>query len=128
MKEDKNVMKTFAKNLFNRRVSASLTQAELAARVGVTPSTISLLESATYEPSNTVLVQLASVLDCSVDYLLGLTDIAGNSLRKQALLTASDTELLKRLWSLSEADRDKVISFCEFLNAQKGKSKSEATA
>lgn len=128
MKEEKNVTKTFAENLFNQRISAALTQAELAARVGVSAATISLLESASCEPSNTILVQLAGVLDCSVDYLLGLTDKTGNSLRRQNLLSDSDKELLKRLWSLSEADRDKVISFCEFLEAKKARNKSGATA
>lgn len=47
---------------------------ELAEKVGVTESTVSLYESGKREPSQTVLKAIAAVLGCSADYLLEIEE------------------------------------------------------
>lgn len=52
-----------------------MSQAELAEKLGVSQQTISKYERGTREPDNETLVKLAEIFNCSIDYLLGKTDI-----------------------------------------------------
>ena len=54
------------------RTSAGLTQAQLAAQLGVTKSVVSFYELRERAPSPDVLVKLTRVFHVSADYLLGL--------------------------------------------------------
>ena len=54
-----------------RRTDAGLTQAELAERLNVTGQSVSLWERGQSLPDTALLPDLACVLDCSVDMLLG---------------------------------------------------------
>jgi transcriptional regulator with XRE-family HTH domain len=63
------------KNLANLRKELNMSQAELAEKLGVSQQTISKYERGTREPDNETLAKLAEIFDCSIDYLLGKTDI-----------------------------------------------------
>ena len=52
------------------RKAAGWSQAELAARLGVTPSAVGMYEQGRREPASDLLVALADVFGVSVDYLL----------------------------------------------------------
>ena len=52
------------------RVEKGWSQAELARRIGVSPSAVGMYEQGRREPSLTLLVCLAQVLDVTTDYLL----------------------------------------------------------
>lgn len=54
------------------RKAAGLTQAQLAAQIGVTKSVISFYELQERAPSPDVLVKCASIFHVTTDYLLGL--------------------------------------------------------
>ena len=58
------------RELEKRRREASLTQAQLAALVGVTQGAISMIESGERQPSLALVRKLATVLGCTVDELL----------------------------------------------------------
>lgn len=62
---------TIAENIKNRREEYDLTQAELAKRIGVTPSYVNYVESGTRIPSVPVLIKLADALNISTDEILG---------------------------------------------------------
>lgn len=53
------------------RKAKSLIMKELAQKIGVTESTISMYETGKREPDLKTLVRIADVLDVSTDYLLG---------------------------------------------------------
>ena len=55
------------------RKAKKLTSKELAARVGVAESTMSLYENAKREPDFDTLGRIADILDTDLDYLLGLS-------------------------------------------------------
>lgn len=59
----------------NLRKELNMSQAELAEKLGVSQQTISKYERGTREPDNETLAKLAEIFDCSIDYLLGKTDI-----------------------------------------------------
>ena len=52
------------------RRAAGWNQAELAQRLGISPSAVGMYEQGRREPSADMLVRLARVLEVSVDYLL----------------------------------------------------------
>ena len=58
--------------LQQKRCNLKLSQKEVANAVGVNPSVISNYENGERTPSVEVLVALASLYQCSVDYLLGI--------------------------------------------------------
>ena len=58
------------KHIYSRRRALGMTQAELAAELGVTPQFVSALEKGVSSPSLPVLVKLAATLGTTTDYLL----------------------------------------------------------
>lgn len=55
------------------RQERGLTQAELAERLGVSPSAVGMYEQGRREPDGAVLARIAAVLRCSADELLDVT-------------------------------------------------------
>lgn len=64
----------FNERLKEIRTKKELTQEEFAKLLNISPSSISLYESGSREPSLATLVNIAKILDVSTDYLLGLSD------------------------------------------------------
>lgn len=68
-------MATFGERLRALREERRISQTELAAYIGVTPSAISQYEVLkTRYPPMKILRRLAEYFDCSIDYLVGRTD------------------------------------------------------
>lgn len=63
------------------RNEKKLTQEELANKLGLGQSAINNYENSNREPEYSLLVKIADVLDCSIDYLLGRTDKKDEILR-----------------------------------------------
>lgn len=62
-------------NIFKRlRLAAGLTQLEMAERLGVSKSTISMYENGNREPDFDTLERIADYFNVDIDYLLGRTD------------------------------------------------------
>jgi transcriptional regulator with XRE-family HTH domain len=59
------------KNLKRARKRAGLTQEELGKVVNVQKSAVSKYERGEIQPSQDVLIKMADILGCSIDYLLG---------------------------------------------------------
>lgn len=57
------------------REELNLTQQDLADKLNCSKSVIGLYESETRKPSLEVLIKLSNIFDCSIDYLLGKTDV-----------------------------------------------------
>lgn len=63
---------TFAANVKNLRKEIGITQTELAEKIFVNKSMISAYEKGKRMPSLDVLIQLSSIFNVSIDYLLGI--------------------------------------------------------
>lgn len=59
----------------NLREELNMTQQELADKLEGAKSTIAMYEKGNRKPSLEVLVKLSEIFDCSIDYLLGKTDV-----------------------------------------------------
>lgn len=57
------------------REELNMTQQELADKLEGAKSTIAMYEKGDRKPSLEVLVRLSEIFNCSIDYLLGKTDI-----------------------------------------------------
>lgn len=57
------------------REELNLTQQDLADKLNCSKSVIGLYESETRKPSLEVLIKLSNIFNCSIDYLLGKTDV-----------------------------------------------------
>ena len=68
---------SFGERLRECRAEKGLTQAQLAARLSVTQSTVGKYERGALQPNLEMLVQLCKVLEVSADYLLGLESETG---------------------------------------------------
>ena len=66
---------SFGNNLKKIRQECNLTQEELAKRINTSRSNIANYENDKNMPSIDMLNKLSEVLNCSMDYLLGKTDI-----------------------------------------------------
>ena len=67
-------MMRFNERLKELRLERQLSQKELAAMISTGQSSISAWERGEREPLAHQLVDLAGVFECSVDYLLGISD------------------------------------------------------
>ena len=70
-----NIFMRFNERLKELRIEKQLSQQELADLVSTGQSSISAWERGAREPLAHQLIDLARVFDCSVDYLLGISDI-----------------------------------------------------
>ena len=104
-------------NLKKLRVKKNITQIKLSTDLGVSQELISRYEQGSSFPQPNMLIKLANYFNCSVDYLLGLTDVTTSY--KFLNLTNEEKEsieLLSKYKSLKEEDRKLVDKFLEFLS------------
>lgn len=67
-----NTKKIFAARLREARKAKGLTQAQIAAKIGIRPSSYAQYENMKHEPSLQTLAWLSKILERSIDWLLGL--------------------------------------------------------
>ena len=66
--------RVFAERFRGRRVSLGLTQAQLAKRLHVEVQNVGRWESGIRVPGTENIILMSRVLECSTDYLLGVSD------------------------------------------------------
>lgn len=110
-------------NLRKLRKAQGLSMRALGNKIGLAESTISLYETGKRQPDNATLIKLAETLNCSVDYLLGLSD----NKKTPADLTANerDKKIIEYLSDLSPAEADRVRDFVAGLLAARSDDSSQ---
>ena len=68
-------MKNFSKNLKDLRIENGYTQKEVADKLGINSVTYLRYEKSQRQPPLKLLVDIATLYDVSVDYLLGIKDL-----------------------------------------------------
>ena len=71
MKEIDDMNEKIGDKIRKYRMSIKMTQAEFAARLGVTGASVSAYENGTRQPSYYILVKIANILGVTTDNLLG---------------------------------------------------------
>lgn len=98
----KDIMKTFKTRLKEARMAAGLTQVKLAEMIGVTKSVYNKYETGDVKPPIDKIIKIAMVLHVSIDYLVGLKDVAEIQGEKEQYKTQREQDLLKQYRSLSQ--------------------------
>ena len=98
----------FGKILRELREKSGMSQKQLAARIGVTPESVSLYELHERKPKLETLANIASVFKVTTDYLLGIEkrkilDLSG--------LTDSDIDIMERLVDSMREKNEKIKKF-----------------
>ena len=94
----------------NLRAKYNITQAELAAYLGVTPKAVSFYELGQREPSNEMLVALAQKFSVTTDYLLGLQEPQN----KGFILNADEKNVLNKYRQLDSEDQEEIKAMIDF--------------
>ena len=96
------------------RQEQHMTQVRLSIELEVSQETVSAYESGKYYPSFPMLVRLSRLLNTSIDYMMGLSDVRYPQLSERL----SEHELMFSLYtSLSALQQEKVIAYMQGLLA-----------
>lgn len=90
-----------------------MTQVRLTIELGVTQETISAYEIGKHYPSVSNLIKMTVLFDCSLDYIIGLSDLR-KSIREKSLPN-DEVYLLSIYRELGENQKDKVVAFIQGL-------------
>ncbi len=99
-------------NLSEIRKEKGFTQKEFAKLLGISAGNLCEWEKGRIEPNIEFLKKIAKLLECSVDYLLGLEDDFGNIViaGESDGLTEEEKELIKCYRSSADAERLALIT------------------
>ena len=106
-------MNTIGERIVFLREECDMSQKELAYAIDIAPTSLSRYENNLYEPKAEILLRLASALNTTSDYLLGLTDTYKRVQpigQKPQGITASEYHLLT---SYRKLDRENQIRVSE---------------
>lgn len=107
-------------NLKKLREEKHLTQLQLSIELEVAQETISKYELGVAFPQPSMLIKLANYFNCSVDYLLGITDVT-TPVKKlsENIDNVKSAELYNKYQTLSKDDRYTFDRFLNFLLTNK---------
>lgn len=112
---DEKVIKQLT-NLKVLRKSKKITQLKLSMDLGVSQELISRYENGSSFPQPQMLITIANYFNCSVDYLLGLTDVTTPTKYLVARNTSiNEAEILNKYNMLSNEDKKYFNKFLSFL-------------
>lgn len=98
------------------RKAKGMTMKELAYAVGVTESAISQFETGKKYPKGKTLLAIALALETTVEYLLEKTEDPAQHRSSEVNV---DDELIERLKNISPSDKALLLSFLEWLRANR---------
>ncbi len=105
-------MAAFANILKTLRTERQLSQLELATRLGISKSAVSMYEQGRREPDFDILNKIADIFQVDVDYLLGRTvsSLESEPVTIAAYLDTSD---------LTQAELDDVAEYIRFIRSKR---------
>lgn len=82
----------------------------MASLIGVSQSQVSRYEKAENDATGDILIKLASVLNTSTDWLLGLTDAPTRPVQGEADLNQLEREAIELLRGQDEETRQRIVN------------------
>ena len=106
----KNLMSTFGERLSELRKGKDLSQAELGKIFKLGQSTIGMYETDKREPDMVTIKQFANFFGCSIDYILGHTDIRETPEQRIESVISDEPDLLE-FWQELKQREDLQLLF-----------------
>ena len=101
------------------REESNMTQQELANKLDGAKSTVAMYENETRKPSMEVLLRLSEIFNCSIDYLLGKTDIRNPGKQIDDVLNEAMIGMSKEDYeALTETQKKQIRDFALFVKNQ----------
>ena len=101
------------------REELNMTQQELANKLDGAKSTVAMYENETRKPSMEVLLRLSEIFNCSIDYLLGKTDIRNLGRQIDDVLNEAMIGMSKEDYeTLTETQKKQIRDFALFVKNQ----------
>jgi transcriptional regulator with XRE-family HTH domain len=108
------------KNLKILRISAGLSQKQLADVINVSQQSINKYENHEVEPNIETLISIAKLFNTSVDYLIGATDVKRKiELVQQYDLNSEEKELIDLYRTTDEEDKYLIVKIMQRLRKRK---------
>lgn len=104
-------MTIIGERIRQRRVDLNITQEDLADAIKADQKRIWSYETGRSQPSAMVIIDLASALDTTTDWLLGVTDNPERPLRNEADLSRFEREIIDILRSKSPEAEKTLLEF-----------------
>lgn len=98
------------------------TQLELSKKMNCAMSSIAMYESETRKPSMEVLLKLSEIFDCSIDYILGKSDIRNP---EKIDIDKADVAFASGIKGLNETNKMIIKNTIEALLAKQEKDKED---
>lgn len=102
-------MATFSERLKELRKSRHLSQRELADKMHISKSAVSMYESGQREPDHKTLEEIADYFNVDIDYLLGRKDTTHRFVEMRPCDTMSPDYILVQKINDLDADNKKII-------------------
>ena len=112
-------------NLRKLRESRNITQIKLSTDLEVSQELISRYEVGTSFPQPNMLIKIANYFNCSVDYLLGITDVPTPIKYLSNYEKIKNSDIIIKYNSLSPEDKKYFDLFLEFLVNNSNKSSNK---
>lgn len=91
----------------------------IASELGLSSAVLTKWKKGESYPNGEILIAIAKYFDCSIDYLVGLTDSRKSFEHK---ISVSDKLMLEKLHSLTQEDQDEIFYMLNYkYNKVKGK-------
>lgn len=101
------------------REENSWTQMELAKKMDCAMSSIAMYEKGQRKPSMEVLIKLSEIFNCTIDYLLGKTDIRNPGKQIDDVLNEAMIGMSKEEYeNLTETQKKQIRDFALFVRSQ----------
>lgn len=101
------------------RKEFNFTQDDLAERLGGAKSSIAMYESEERKPSMEVLIKLSEIFGCSIDYILGKTDVRNPGKQIDDVLNEAMIGMSKEDYeALTETQKKQIRDFALFVKNQ----------
>lgn len=101
------------------REEFNYTQQDLADKLGSSKSVIGLYENETRKPSMEVLIKLSEIFNCSIDYLLGKSDVRNHGQQIDDVLNEAMIGMSKEEYeALNETQKKQIRDFAIFVKNQ----------
>ena len=95
-----------------RRQAQNITQEAIANKLDVNPSHISNIECGRANPSLTALINIANILECSVDYFIGEEYSFHRDKEKEKTI---DDKIINKLKSCDTSTKNKILKLIDIL-------------
>lgn len=101
------------------REEFNMTQQDLANKLQSSKSVIGLYENETRKPSMEILIKLSEIFGCSIDYLLGKTDVRDTGEQIDDVLNEAMIGMSKEEYNtLTETQKKQIRDFALFVKNQ----------